>query len=261
MGTPINKIAEVIKDGNKYLMYFLGIFLFIYFVIVIPHKHPIRNIPVEDAIVSVGEQLDSLRHLLNSVESQRADCIKRPTCSQDSINYFTQRLFTLNDSKIKYQKEIVELEGEPEKIFSIPLLGISVPDTVILSTFPGFIFIGICLTLFYRRRFFKLVLQLRETERKDMGYPVWAFPVPYTIRRSSILSWIATNTIGIFCHFILTYLVLDFMFYLIKPKIGKGEFEIDEIIVINIFIASIAAGFYLYTIFDLIICEWKRKRI
>ena len=272
MTTPNDKILEVIKEGNKYILYFLFIFLFIHFAIVIPFKHPVDNSAIGEASKSIDKQLSFLNSSITELEKKKDSILKvnnidsfqktsvaiiskkvsKTSFNNDSINVIDQKSYSLQEKRISYQKELIELaKKKEERSFTIPILGISINQSIILSVYPGFILVGLCLALVYRRRLFYLLPQLTSDERKNFSFPLWSAPIPLSLKFNSFGSWLFANTIGLALHCTIIYVGIDFLLF----RGNKFDFEI---LAVNIFIAIAAACVYLITFIQLIIFEWKR---
>jgi hypothetical protein len=272
MTTTYNKILDLIKDGNKYLLYFLLIFLFIQFAIVIPVKHPVENYALDEANKSIANQLITLDNSIAVLEQNRDSLAKANNshlASQDTklltkkenglsdnrktIHSIEQEIFSLQDKRISYQNEFISISNQKKekRSFSIPVLNVSIDEVIILSTYPGFILIGLCLALLYRRKLIDLLIELTDEEKKNIPFPIWSAPIPLSMKFKSFRSWAFINTMGLASHGIIIYIVIDFFLF----RIDKFE---NEILTVNIFIALAATSVYIITLTHLIKTEWKR---
>lgn len=255
------KILNVVKDGNKNLLYFLFIFIFIHFVIIIPYKHPIENNSIGQASKTIENQISyltsSLAKLENKNESGKlispdseTNYPENSLYTRDSMKQ--EQIYSLREKLIQYQKTYIDiLKQRAERSFNIPILGITINEGIILSIYPGFILVGLCLSLIYRKRLLSLIIHLQADERKDFSFPIWAAPLPYSLKYNSFSSWLFVNTIGLSVHCLIIYVGLDFLLF----RGNKFDFEV---LAINVFIAAIATIVYFTTIIQLITFEWKR---
>jgi hypothetical protein len=274
MNMPTDKALVLIKDGNKYLLYFLSIFIFVHFAIIIPFKHHINNSAIGEASKSIDKQLNYLNNSIATLEkvrdslSQTKDTskflkgglinnireLKVSNTNFDSIGFIAQKIYSLQEKRFSYQKELITLsEKRDERSYNIPILGISINESIILSIYPGFILVGLCLALIYRSRVLQLLFQLTNDKRKKISFPIWLAPIPLSLRQDSFIAWAFINTIGLACHFLIIYVGVDFLFF----NYRGNNFEF-EILAVNIFIALSALSVYSITIIQLFITEWKR---
>jgi hypothetical protein len=255
------KILEVLKDGNKQLLYFLFIFIFIHLVIIIPFKHPVENNSIGQATKIIKNQISYLNSSLAKLENrnnnpitldakpirEKVDSLKG---SRDSL--IDQQIYLIREKLMEYQKADIDISKQrEERSFSIPILGISIKESVILSVYPGFILVWLSLALIYRRKLLQLVLQLPKKERNDFTFPVWAAPVPLSLWHGYLGPWLIVNVLGISIHCLIVYVGLDFLLF-------RGNQFSFELLALNIFIAIIAIAVYLTTVIQLIKFEWNR---
>jgi hypothetical protein len=263
--TTKEKISETIKEGNKYLLYFLFIFVFIHFVNIIPFKHPIENNMIGQTTKTIENQISYLNSAItklenNNIETNKIESFKDVDDNNiqidESLKHYNdsvrqEKIYSLREKIVQYQKNSIDISKQKVvRSFSIPILGISIDETVILSVYPAFILVGLCLALIYRRRLLFYVSESNADEVKELDFPIWAAPLPYGLRPHSISSWFFVNTIGLTIHGLIIYVGLDFLFF----RGNKYDFETLAVIVL---ITIIAAVVYLITIIQLIIIEWK----
>ncbi len=258
-----DKMFEIIKEGNKYLLYFLFIFLFIHFAIVIPFKHSPDNSAIGEASKSIDKQLSFLNNSITTLQSVKdtitlkiKDTLTLSTKDililTDSVKTIDEKIYNFQEKKIIYQKELIDLsQQKSERSFTIPILDISINESLILSIYPGYILVGLCLALIYRRRVLQLLIQLTDEERKDISLTIWVAPIPFSLKNRKFSSWAYLNTVGIGSHFLIIYVGIDFLLF----RGNKFDFEI---LAVNTFIAMIAIVVYLIAIIQLISTEWKR---
>jgi hypothetical protein len=254
------KIQAVLKEGNKNLLYFLFIFVFIHFVIIIPYKHPVENNAIGQAGKTIESQISFLTSSIAKLENvtenlntdyseQTSKYIDTLSTSKESIKQ--ERIYLLREKLIQHQKNYIEVSKQRvERTFNIPVLGISISESVILSIYPGFILVGLCFALFFRKKLLPLVAQLEPDERSNLSLPIWISPLPFSMSDISFRSWLFVNTIGLSIHCLIIYVGIDFLLF----RGNKFDFEI---IAVNIFIATIAIIVYLITFVQLISLEWK----
>jgi len=240
----IPKIQALIKEGNKYLLYFAGVFLFILLAIVIPLKHP-GDKSVNDAITSVNTQITFLNsttaHLLRQKDS---------IYQEEQLKAIDDKLQEAESKRTALLKERIGLFQMADKSVNLPILNIAISQSIVLATFMGFILIGLSVALHYRDRFFSFFYSMGDDERKLVAIPFWCAPIPLTTKHLGYGQWIFKNVCGILVQAVIIYLGID--------SIAASRKIDAEISAVNVIIYSGAIAIYVITICQLIKQEWKR---
>ncbi len=237
------KLLEYKKDGDRYFLYFISIFLFIFFIIIIPLKHPSSQ-TIQEAINSINSQINFINNKIKSLSLK-----KENISSEDQLNILDDKLLEYESKKTILLKERIVLIQMVEKNVTIPILNVSVNQSTVLASFMAFILAGLSLILHYRNKFFENFLLLSIEKRKDILIPFWLSPIPLTIKNIPIEEWSIKNSFGLLTHVIVIYIGLETI------KIRRIDAELNAI---NILIYVTAIVFYIVTIFKFVEQEWRR---
>ena len=243
---------QVIRSGNRFVGIFLIAFVFVHFTIILPYfgKPPAINENVGRAERYLAE--------LQSTYTSKLDKSKHAQSGSRLAGGDSAEAIMLKEKLIQLHERFVELEkSRRTRKFTVPGIGISVSESVILWAYPGFVFVGLAWVLVYRRRLFQS-MQLRSRRRKsysDEAYPVpaWAAPIPYSAVNGSYWEWIGNNFVGITSHGLILFVVIDF---LLQPALEY----IWEVISIIALLAVVATGAYFITIIEVVSVPPRRRK-
>lgn len=252
----LEKFNELTKIGDKYLSYFLLIFLFLHFTIIIPYRNPQ---PENNGLTMAGKLIDyqvkEITHLINDLE-EGPNGKQAPSKTAGEQRKDEDRILELREKQIgllQRQADIIDKKRE-DRSFSIPVIGITIKESIVLSIYPCFILSGLCMALSYRRRFMVRYENLSLAERKGIRFPVWAVPIPTSVHNGSFSYWLIINTFGLTCHFLVIGAAADFLIYCLAER---SAILTSEIIALNITVGIVSLFFYLITFLEPIYQKWK----
>jgi len=257
----IAKLNSCIEDGNKKLLYFLFILLFIHFTIILPAKHSSNNYEVIGTSESVTNQINLIEEQVAILEKRR-DTIY----SQEALDNLDDKINKLQSQKIQFQKEQIELTKQKviDRSFSLPVLNVSISESIVRTIYPGFILVALCYLLSKRKRFIDFYASLSESEKADIEVPIWATPVPLILSRERLSSWSLKNILGFAVHFALLYIAFNFIFTemtkdftSLRDLFHDNDNRKYEILAIDLLLISVTIIYYLDAIIHTVKIEWQ----
>src|SRR5215213_10079930 len=195
-----NKINICIENGNKHLLYFLFILLFIHFTIILPSKHSPKNYELLGTSESVANQLRTINRQIILIE-RRKDTSYSPAV----IENLDDKLNNLQSQQIQFEKEQMELAKQKviDRNFSLPILNVSISESIIRTVYPGFILVGLCILLSKRKKFITLYGTLNDSEKEELDRPIWTAPMPLTLSAERLPAWVLKSILALTVHFVL----------------------------------------------------------
>jgi hypothetical protein len=257
------KLTTCIDDGNKQLTYFLFILLFIHFTIILPSKRSPKNYEIIGTSASVANQLQLIDRQISVFENRRDT-----THSSEALDYLDDKINQLQSQKIQFQKDQIELAKQKviDRNFSVPVLNVSISESIIRTIYPGFLLVGLCILLGKRKKFIDLYAGLNEVEKRDVDLPIWTSPIPMALSNEKLSIWLLKNIFGLSVHFLLLYTALDFILTELKGEFSSfqslfqdNEGKNFEVLTIDLLLVAAAAVCYLSTIIHTVKIEWKKR--
>jgi len=258
-----NKLKICIEDGNKQLLYFLFILLFIHFTIILPSKHAPKNYEVAGTSESVNNQIDLIKNQITIFEKRR-DTIH----SQEALDNLDDKINKLQSQKIQFQKEQIELAKQKviDRSFNLPVLNVSISESILRTIYPGFILVGLCFLLNKRKKFINLYGAMYESEKKDIELPIWTTPIPLSLSKEKLSLWSFKNIIGLAVHLSLLYIAINFIQTEIKKEFVNfqdlfrdNQDKNYEVLAIDLLLVTAAVICYVNTIIHTIKIEWQKN--